>query len=430
MPIFNLILAALRYRSVNIGLIVFALCVCSAAQSGVPTEVSDFYPSTMNAEPYLPADLASRELGCLALSASDSRYRSSQAVDYSASGWEEQISAEWDHLSAPEDNGRITIIDFRQADNRELTYRYLANANSQNELYEPWSSSKIFAYTGAIATLRQQGVGATSKIGNVSVADLITSINSYSPTGNAPDDSNAIATYFANIAGRDFLTRLFHDDWLKLSNPDVRFRGAYGPIAFVPSQPDWKDGQQSVIPSLYVNAGDDPGYQSYRCDDCDLTGNKPMTTLAQAEWLKRLAAHTRDAATQHPHLTAQDIQILFYGSTGRGGMMAGISRMLPNALAAVLEPNSTRSPKAILDQATQGQWRIFQKIGWGPSETRMAGENVVLAHVCLPHFQGGREFTIAAQAAQSGYGDEFVNYAGMKMQDLLTRSLGELLYPQ
>jgi hypothetical protein len=47
------------------------------------------------------------------------------------------------------------------------------------------------------------------------------------------------------------------------------------------------------------------------------------------------------------------------------------------------------------------------------------GENVVLAHVCLPEYQGGREFTISAQTAYPGDEELSVHYAGLKTQLLL-----------
>lgn len=393
----------------------------------IPVEVEKFYPETMNAAPPLPADLSHQAIGCQQLRSRQPRtYRTSHETDYSTPEWQQRITADWQFFSASADLGRMVLIDFAHSSDHSIAYRYLGNHDQHDQLYEPWSSSKIFAYTGALAKLRAQGVGARSHIGNVSIADLITSINSYQATGNAPADSNAIATFFANIAGRDALTALFHNEWLMLDNQDVRFRGAYGPTAYEPTSTQWADDQQTAKLSAYKRAIDDPGYQSYRCKDCGLTGNKPMTALAQAEWLKRLATHNRETSTQHPELTADDIQVLFYGENGRGGMMAGISQMLHNALAIAMEPHSDDAAVDVLNRNTQGQWRVFQKIGWGPSETRGAGENVVLAHVCLPHFQGGREFTLAAQTAVPGNGDIFVTYAGIKMQQLLTRSLSEL----
>ena len=90
-----------------------------------------------------------------------------------------------------------------------------------------------------ILKARQQGMSPHAMAGAHRISDLITSINTYEPSANADGNSNAIATYFANIAGRDFLTSLFHDRWLLLHNPLIRFRGAYGPTAFEPSAPTW-----------------------------------------------------------------------------------------------------------------------------------------------------------------------------------------------
>ena len=177
--------------------------------------------------------------------------------------WQSRVNHQTDYLQAPQRrNGRITIIDFAELQDGQLGYRYFSNANTHDQLYEPWSSSKIFAYTGAVATMRKRDVGATSQIGEVSVADLITSINSYEKTNKAPDDSNAIATYFANLATRDYLTRLFHQDWLNINNQDVRFRGAYGPVAYVPTNDSWQDNDKASAAQPYPSAYDDPGYQA------------------------------------------------------------------------------------------------------------------------------------------------------------------------
>ncbi|WP_240615638.1 hypothetical protein [Alteromonas facilis] len=406
------------------------LLVLLAAVGHADTSLRDpdkFYHKVMNAAPYVPADLSVHSLSCkIGIRKDKQHYRSANTIDYSKAQWSERVAADWHYLDSANELGRIAIIDFALNSKQELAYRYLANAR-HNELYEPWSSSKIFAYAGAIATLRQSGIGATSHIGDVSVADLITSIHSYRPTHKAPDDSNAIATFFANIAGRDYLTALFHDQWLRMDDTNVRFRGAYGLEAYKPTAKRWVDGAYSVPLNGFKRASDDPGYQSYLCSKCGKTGNKPMSALAQAEWLKRLASHTRVTATQQPYLKENDVSILFYGDDGRGGMMAGISTMLADAIAIAIDPSNQKTSKEVLDQATNGQWRIFQKIGWGPSETRGAGETVVLAHVCLPEFDGGREFTLAAQTAQSGTGDEFVGYAGIKMQHLLNQSIRRLL---
>lgn len=414
------------FFQVLLGVTGLALCHIATAKPSL-TDPDAFYRDVMNVAPYLPETPITRALDCALQPTGDSQhYLTAGDVGYDQSGWHKRVSADWDFFSETQELGRITVIDYRLNEQQQLGYRYLANG-TQHELYEPWSSSKILAYVGAMAKARQQGVGGTARLGDALIADMITSINSYEPTGAVSGDSNAIATFFANVAGRDYLTALFHDQWLRVANPDVRFRGAYGPIAYEPSKLQWADGQRQSLVATYPSAYDDPGYQAYRCEKCGLTGNKPMTTLAQAEWLKRLASHTREPLTQQPYLQTEDVEILFYGEDGKGGMMAGISQMVAIAIAQALAPYSDDAPNVILDRSTQGQWRIFQKIGWGPSETRGAGENVVLAHVCLPHVDGGREFTLAAQAAQTGNGEIFVGYSGLKMQHLLNRSMRALL---
>ena len=416
-------------------------------QQLVPQEVVDFYAEVMNVAPYLPADLSNKQIGA-GLVARDSKqkhYLTASEVDYFKADWEQRVASNWHFFSAPRELGRITLIDFKTTSQGSstaspaLSYRYLANQSSHNQLYEPWSSSKIFAYSAAVAKVRQLSehkVGASSLAGNTPIADLITSINSYAVFGQADGDSNAIATYFANVVGRDRLTALFHDQWLMLANPAIRFRGAYASKVFVPSDTYWHSATAQIQVPAFGASTDDNGYQDYRCEHCGLTGNKPMTTLAQAEWLKRLAVHERDPLTRHPYLQTEDIEVLFFGSGHSdkqhqvGGMLQGISLMLHNALATAIVGELPEDPKKVLDEATRGQWRIWQKIGWGPSETRGAGENVVLAHVSLPHYQGGKEFTIAAQTAAAGDGDIYVNYAGIKMQSLLSQSLLELFNSQ
>ena len=415
--------------------------VHAARSTEVPQAVVDFYPQVMNAAPFLPSNLQSHRIGT-ALPQRDSAhlYASAAEVDYFSPGWEQRVSHDWQFFTAPAEAGRILVIDFKhsgEVNNPVLAYRYLANQASHNQLYEPWSSSKIFAYTGAIAALRHSlQIGANSLAGEVPIADLITSIHSYQPFGKADGDSNAIATYFANVAGRDRLTALFHDQWLMLSNPAIRFRGAYGIKPFAPKDGLWHSQDQSYPVSAYANSSDDPGYQAYRCEHCGLTGNKPMTTLAQAEWLKRLASHEREPLTRHPYLEAVDLEVLFFAG-GRsqsakpvGGMMQGISLMLHKAIALAISGDERADPQQVLEQATGGQWRIWQKIGWGDSETRGSGEVVVLAHVVLPDYQGGKEFTVAAQAAVAGEGEIYVNYAGIKIQQLLNQSMRELLHDQ
>lgn len=391
-----------------------------------------FLEDVLNAEPYLPANLDELGLGCDIPEQADSPlYRTSADVDYGAYGWESRIASDWDGLPGGAELGWLTIIDYRREPDG-LAYRYLANEETQDRLYEPWSSSKIMAFTAALSKLRGEGIGADSSVGGVALADLITGINLYAPFGAASGDSNAIASYFLNLATRDFATALFHDAWLKLANDGVRFRGAYATEVFNP-QPNTfvsGDGERRYSPDMVASSPEDPGYLAYRCDTCGTDGNKAMTALAEAEWLKRLAVHDRDPATGLPMLETEDVEATFYGRFHTderpvGGMLMGISRFLPDAIAEAL--GGTGDTQAVLDQATDGRWRVYQKIGWGPSETRGTSEIVIIAHVCLPEL--GREFTLAGRAAVPGadpneYG---VGDAGRKLFALLEMAMAQVL---
>lgn len=409
-----------------------------------PTE--QFFELTMNSAPFLPLEQSNKTISCPVAKQSGDTHTTSTQVNYDEYDWENRVAHDWSFFHSTEQQGRILLIDIKQQ-NGQAAYRYLANNATHQQIYEPWSSSKIFAFTGAIAQLRYQYGDASGShldyaqgiIGEHHIADMITSINSYEPFSKADGNSNALATFFANLATRDYLTDLFYDEWLKLSTPNIFFRGAYGPTAFEPTNYLWNSPDLDVSFPIEMNnvAANDPGYLPYRCENCGLTGNKPMTTLAQAEWLKRLAMHNEDPDTAHPYLKLADIETLFYGIGHSqqpekfAGMTLGISTMLQQAIAKHVSKNSQimtpEAAKDTLDNATNGQWRVFQKIGWGPSETRSTSENVVLAYVCLPHYQGGKAFVVAAQVAVPEAKDENVALAGEKMQALLDRTIEQYL---
>ncbi len=440
----------------------------TAEQQTEKEESEIFFEEVMNAAPFLPKNTKSKHLFTSLPNIKDNpKYKTSSDIGGYQSGWETRIAHDWDYFRVPEEDGKVLVIDIKTK-NQVPAFRYLANAQTHDTLYEPWSSSKIFAYTGAIAELRKRGMHSQGKLGQHHIADMITSINSYDVHGLADGNSNALATFFANVATREKLTALFHDDWLKLNNEKIAFRGAYGPISFEPNPFVWQDlnSQKKKPLNAIKQASDDPFYLPYRCDECGITGNKPMTTLAQAEWLKRLAMHTLDTSTQHPELEEIDILSLFYGAGHSknpedfAGMTLGISTMLQLAIAKAIEPantggdaiekmsaNDTQSitstdsddnnmnenarassqwAKSVLDNATNGEWRVFQKIGWGPSETRSTSENVVLAYVILPNYKGGKAFVVAAQTAVPEATEANVALAGLKMQSLLDKSVSQL----
>ncbi|WP_102794928.1 hypothetical protein [Bowmanella denitrificans] len=416
-------------------LLLLGACQPQQQSAAAPPKLEDqgFYQQHLAVSPYLPANLDDAYIACpLTERHTSAHYKTAAQVNYAQTGWESRLAADWQFFGESTENGRLLVIDFNQSQDG-LSYRYLANGHSQDQLYEPWSSSKVMAITAAISRARLGGVGADSLAGAYPVADLITSIHTYEPFGKADGNSNAIASYLVNVSSRDYITSLFQDKWLKLANPNVSLRGAYASEIFDPEVDYWqaRDSQrQAVMPRISDNQ-QDPGYLAYRCENCGLTGNKPMTTLAQAEWLKRLASHQQEPLTRHPGLLEEDIQTLFYGlghSDARfqyGGMLMGMSTLVGDAIAKQLSTGA--DAKNALDKATDGQWRIFQKIGWGPSGTRGQSEVVMLAHVCLPSYQGGRAFTLAAQAGVPGDHDWQVNDAALKLQRLLDMSMVKLL---
>lgn len=430
----------MKKSTIALFLVLFPLTACSQAQTnGIPPapEGLAYYDDIMGAPPLLPANAEPGWQQCAPAVAADSQtYRTSQEVG-TDEGWIEATAHDWQALPMNAEDGKITVIDFAQKDG-QMAYRYLANANTHDDLYEPWSSSKIMAFAGVMSLLSDNFAQPDTLIGDVKLADLITSINSYEASGKADGNSNALAYYLVNLAGRDYLTALFHDAWLRIGQPQVMFRGAYGPDAFQPTDLYWRTPSRQVEAQI-VSRESDSGSRSYRCDDCGLTGNKPMTTLASAEFLKRLAAHKRDRLTQMPGLSDDAVQMLFYGlghsenSANAGGMMAGASLTPHRAIAAALQHEFPElqglSVQQTLDQATNGNWRIFHKLGAGPSETRGASEVVALAHICLPLATGTKEFTFAAQASVDDNSYDHVGVAGAKLERLIENAVRELIQP-
>ncbi len=392
----------------------------------------------LSAPPLLPAHLDQAKGACDIGTAgmADAEYRSAEEVGYGREGWEDRVAANWTFFNVSPYLGKVLVIDSRRQGDA-MAFRYLANG-THRDLYEPWSSSKIMAFTAAIAAVRQQGIGADAMVGDYRVADLVTSVNSYAPHGKADGNSNAISSWLLNVAGRDNVTALFHERWLRMADPRIRLRGAYASLVFDPGTTTWRsgDGDREAEIATYAENADDPGYQAYRCDDCGLTGNKPMTTLAQAEWLKRLATHDTVPSTRHPGLESSDIDVLLEGRADGpdrpvGGMRAGIGRMLTRAMADAIAVDTPglagKDAKTVLDSATDGRWSAWQKLGAGPSETRGASEVVMLAHVCLPGYQGGRAFTVAAQAGVPGATEENVSVAAQQLEQVLAVAMRQLL---
>jgi hypothetical protein len=399
----------------------------------IPAE--DYYEQVISALPLLPQNYQPGAFDCAAtVAADDPNYQTTAAMGTEL-GWLEKSAHDWYYFPISAIEGKVLAIDFAYK-NDQLSYRYLANEATHTKLFEPWSSSKIMAFIGAMSKLSVDFAQPDTLVGQLRIADIITSIHSYQAIGGANGDSNAYAYYFANLAGRDYLTALLHQAWLNSGQPQVKFRGAYGPAAYTPEPPRWLTASRNQQLSLNAPSSD-PGMLAYRCDDCGLTGNKPMTTLVLAEFLKRLASSQRDPLTRLDGLSQQAIDLLFFGvghsphEIAAGGMMAGASLTPHRAIAAALQEHYPvlrgLSVQATLDQASNGNWRILHKLWAGPSETRNSGEVVALLHVCLPLPDGRREFTMAVQASSDQEDYTGVGEAGLKVEQMIRQATLQLL---
>jgi hypothetical protein len=143
--------------------------------------------------------------------------------------------------------------------------------------------------------------------------------------------------------------------------------------------------------------------------------------------------HSADPSTAHPFITRADIDVLLFGTASKhGGMSAGISNILQNALSDVID---VQDREVYPVTSKQPYWQIFNKIGWGESETRSASEVVVLAHVCIPSPSETRSFVVSASVSVGLNPNEItakesaknIGFAGRLMQKTLEQSLKQIL---
>ncbi len=336
-------------------------------------------------------------------------YKASPEIDYSKVGWENRVSANWDAFSGLGfSQSEILAIDIRRVGGKPH-YLYLANGRAAAEkLSEPWSASKFMAAAAAGVRVRTDSKGKVglnswtfdSKLGKLTNGDRITSIHTYSQTNNVTGNSNSLAYHFLNVAGRDFATALLNEKWLRLSKKNLFF-GKYGDVYSQPSSKEWfaANGGSQVVNNSVTSLGE-----------------KSMSVLAMGEFLKRLTQHETDPNTRAPALQKEDVQTLFYGdlsATGKiGGMLAGESVYVAQGLMGGKKVGRAGShggaenaaAKDRLDKQTKGQWRIFHKLGAGTSSSRGVSEIVMATYVCLPQWNGGREFVIVTNTHQSSLG--------------------------
>jgi len=266
----------------------------------------------------------------------------------------------------------------------------------QSTAYETWSSSKIFAMANAAGTLRGretttcQPAGAlgidsrtTGKASNsLLLGDLATIICSYDHTMGY--SSNSLSSYFHDLGWRQKLHDLIQSDWL-VGDDSVSLGGNYGEAT--PTDLGFRLTSDHDN-SLSCNAIDVP---------LNMTSNyeNSLTSLAAAELTRRLVLHEAiDPAIRFPYMTSSDLRNILQGADYTayanatlfpfqiGGMSADTSIFLQSHL------DMNR-----IEEASQGNWRIYSKLGCGWSGDRQVGEVVNNVYACLPGTLGA-EVTI------------------------------------
>lgn len=344
-------------------------------------------PCAAQSASLLPQNLSERFISCPVetksrtghFNSNPHHYLSAADVNFELPGWEERVAADWQALTdlLPQELDAV-VIDVRRVGGVPH-YLYLSDG-SQLEVRDPAGSAHFMAISAAMARARTESggrVGGDARIGDLSIASLVTAVHGGAlPIGATPD---GIATYFAQVAGFDFLDALLHERWLLL--PDAgEFRGGFGGT-FTETTKNWTTDDASTRMGR-IRAGH--------------SGVLQLSGLAQAEWLKRLTQHDTDPVTRLPGfggtMSAIDVQNVLYGDGT--GMLTTPTLPLLQAIA----PDAARA-KALLDEGTGGRWRTFLAQGDG------AAGLVTATYSCLPHLDGGREFIIVTHARGSERAD-------------------------
>jgi hypothetical protein len=168
----------------------------------------------------------------------------------------------------------FTVIAIRRDGGGHPRYRYYSNGTHEKPV-QPLSSTKFMAIAAAAAKMRTASgyqVGLPATTGGVPLGDLATVIHDYNEQHY---ESNALARYFLNIAGRSHVNGLIHDAWL--GRPAEEFLGGnYGAAA-------------APLSYHFVMPG---GASLDVAPDDESPGNNNLSTLAMSEFLKRLERQT------------------------------------------------------------------------------------------------------------------------------------------
>lgn len=287
----------------------------------------------------------------------------------------------------------VTVILIKRVDGVPY-YRYLSNGR-HDEVVQTWSSSKFLGILNASESIRyhsEGAIGLDALIGDVPLGDLVSIVHSYDEREYT---SNGLMYWFHDVGGRSFANQLIHDRWLNRPEEEI-FGANYGakapPLGFTFNNQN----------ELTVDVPQDQGWIKTNL----------LSTHTLAEALKRLVMYREDPTTRLEYSTWDDIKVLLYGSESS----KRYDQQTPQGMES--DP-SVYAQEAVnismIDDNTQGQWRIFSKLGLGFSR---GGEIVHTDYACLPVFNEEGE-TIVDQGLELVISVHFPtqeDYAGKDQQ--------------
>jgi hypothetical protein len=276
----------------------------------------------------------------------------------------------------------VTVILVRRV-NGVPHYRYLSNGTAFTA-YQPWSTTKFLAAANAAAALRiasSYTVGLTASVSGHRLGDLVTSVHNYD---YAPFSSNGLGRYFHDVGGRDRANSMMHGDWLGRPT-DETFGGNYGAPA--PSL-GYTFTEPGSGPTITITPDGSSGPANH------------LSSFTTAEALKRLVLHREEASQRLPGIQWADVKTLLYGAENStkygpwGGMTADTAIYL-----------QTGHDIGYIEARSQGQWRIFSKLGLGTQ-----GQFLDVGYGCFPVLDPngapvagwGRELVVAAHLPTGG----------------------------
>jgi hypothetical protein len=274
----------------------------------------------------------------------------------------------------------VTLVLIRRVDGVPR-FRYLSNGTAEQP-FQTWSSSKFLAVANAAAALRgasSDRLGLDARVGDLPLGDLVTIIDNYDARRFT---SNSLARYFLDIGGRARAGELIHA-WL--GRPATETCG---------------DNYGDPGPALgYTFVGPDGASITVAPDRTHGPRNL-LSTRTLAEALLRLVVHREVAATRLPGIQWKDLRVLFHGADPSqlypgqdGGMSADTAIYLQSAL-----------DMAEVEERSQGQWRIYSKLGHGEGDFWWSG------YGCFPALDAngrpipdaGQELVLSVRLASGG----------------------------